>query len=419
MLNDNGKVVRSVTNIITILELDPELEGVFRKNMLTDRVDVVKSTPWNKGIHCFEDDDLHQVALIMESYGILNSNPQVDSAIRIVAAKYKFHPIQDKLNALKRDKTPRVSKALHHFLGCEETELVYEALKIFMLGAVKRVFHPGCKFETMLCLVGKQGDGKSTFFRLLAIRDEWFSDDLRRLDDENVVRKMSGHWIIEMAEMVATASARYIEENKAFISRQKDTYKVPYEKYPKDVQRQCVFAGTSNKKGFLPFDRTGNRRFIPIETHVVPAEVHILENETESRAYIEQMWAEIMEIYSSGNYSLMLPEHLEEQLVKQRDFFMAEDTDVGIIQSFLDSYDSDYVCTLLLNQEALDNVGKPDKRMISEINDIMNNSVTGWKQKTGGTKRFGKYGIQKYWYREKSVNKEFVPVLEQMEIPFD
>lgn len=419
MLNDNGKVVRSVTNVIEVLERDPVLEGVFRKNLLTDRVDVVKSTPWNEKAHCFEDDDLHQVALLMEGYGILNSNPQVDSGIRIVAGRNKYHPIQDKLNSLEWDRIPRVAKALHFFLGCEESELVYEALKLFMLGAVNRVFHPGCKFETMLCLVGKQGDGKSTFFRLLAMKDEWFSDDLKRLDDENVVRKMGGHWIIEMAEMVATASARYIEENKAFISRQKDTYKVPYEKYPKDVPRQCVFAGTSNKKGFLPFDRTGNRRFIPIETHVYPVETHILEKEAESRAYIEQMWAEIMEIYQCGNYSLMLPKHLEEQLVKQREFFMAEDTDVGIIQSFLDNYNSDYVCTLLIYQEALDNLGKPDKRMISEINDIMNNSITGWKQMAGKTKRFQKYGTQKYWYREKAVNEDFKSIPEQMEIPFN
>ena len=40
----------------------------------------------------------------------------------------------------------------------------------------------------MLCLVGGQGAGKSTFFRLLAGKDEWFSDDLRKLDDENVYR---------------------------------------------------------------------------------------------------------------------------------------------------------------------------------------------------------------------------------------
>ena len=71
-----------------------------------------------------------------------------------------------------------------------EDELTTEALKIFLLGAIKRVFHPGCKFEMMLCLVGGQGAGKSSFFRLLAIKDEWFSDDLRRLDDDNVFRKL-------------------------------------------------------------------------------------------------------------------------------------------------------------------------------------------------------------------------------------
>ena len=60
----------------------------------------------------------------------------------------------------------------------------------------------------MLCLVGGQGAGKSTFFRLLAVRDEWFSDDLRKLDDENVYRKLQGHWIIEMSEMMATANGQ-------------------------------------------------------------------------------------------------------------------------------------------------------------------------------------------------------------------
>ena len=56
----------------------------------------------------------------------------------------------------------------------------YEALKLFLLGAISRAFQPGCKFEIMLCLVGGQGAGKSTFFRLLAVRDEWFSDEIGR-----------------------------------------------------------------------------------------------------------------------------------------------------------------------------------------------------------------------------------------------
>ncbi len=89
-------------------------------------------------------------------------------------------------------------------------------MKLFLLGAIHRAFCPGCKFEVMLCLVGGQGAGKSTFFRLLAAKDEWFSDDLRKLDDDNVYRKLQGHWIIEMSEMIATANAKSIEEIKSF-----------------------------------------------------------------------------------------------------------------------------------------------------------------------------------------------------------
>lgn len=111
------------------------------------------------------------------------------------------------------------------------------------------------------------------------INDEWFSDDLKRMDDDNVYRKMQGHWIIEMSEMMATVNAKSIEDIKSFISRQKETYKIPYETHPEDRPRQCVFVGTSNSMDFLPLDRTGNRRFAPILVHPDRVEKHILEDE--------------------------------------------------------------------------------------------------------------------------------------------
>ena len=138
------------------------------------------------------------------------------------------------------------------FLGAEVDEYTFQTLRLFLLGAIHRAFHPGCKFEVILCLVGGQGAGKSTFFRLLAGKDEWFSDDLRKLDDENVYRKLQGHWIIEMSEMIATANAKSIEEIKSFLRRQKEVYKIPYETHPADRLRQCVFGGTSNAMDLLP-----------------------------------------------------------------------------------------------------------------------------------------------------------------------
>ena len=61
------------------------------------------------------------------------------------------------------------------------------------------------------------------------------------------------HWIIEMSEMIATVNAKSIEDIKSFISRQKETYKIPYETHPEDRPRQCVFVGTSNSLDFLFF----------------------------------------------------------------------------------------------------------------------------------------------------------------------
>ena len=54
-----------------------------------------------------------------------------------------------------------------------------------------------------------------------------------------------------MSEMIATANAKSIEEIKSFLSKQKETYKIPYETHPADRLRQCVFAGTTNRQDFF------------------------------------------------------------------------------------------------------------------------------------------------------------------------
>lgn len=95
-----------------------------------------------------------------------------------------------RLGSLVWDGKERIKDVLHHFLGADQNNYVYEAMKVLLLGAISRVYRPGTKFEYMLILVGGQGAGKSTFFRFLAVNDSWFTDDLKKLDDENVFRKM-------------------------------------------------------------------------------------------------------------------------------------------------------------------------------------------------------------------------------------
>ena len=220
-----------------------------------------------------------------------------------------------------------------------------------------------------------------------------------------------------MSEMMATVNAKSIEDIKSFISRQKETYKIPYEMHPEDRPRQCVFVGTSNSMDFLPLDRTGNRRFAPILVHPDRVEKHILEDEKEARNYIIQAWAEAMELYRSGQHELKLSKDTENYLRQMQKEFMPEDAKVGIIQLWLDELSQDYVCSTMIYKEAFDHeYDTPKDWELKEINNVMNNSISGWEKIS--SHRFAEYGIQRGW-RRIADKEEFHKLPEHAEMPFD
>ena len=401
---EKGGIANTIQNCVFVFENDPTFSGKISRNLLTETDDMIGDFPWRRNTTRFDDQDLPHVLLHFEQYYGIRSEKCIENAFRVVASKHSFHPIQDHLKRLHWDGTQRIRYALHHFLGAETNDYNEECLKVFMLGAVKRIFEPGSKFDLMLVLTGGQGAGKSTFLRFLAIRDEWFSDDLKRLDDEKIFQRLSGHWILEMSEMVATANAKSIEDIKSFLSRSKDTYKFPYDRYAADHLRQCVFAGTTNRMDFLPMDRSGNRRFLPVQVHPEQAETHILTDEAASRAYIEQMWAEIMMIYESGEYSIHLSREMEERLAREQERFQQEDTLAGQIYAFMENYQGNKLCSKQLYKEALDHpYDEPKQWETREIFEIVNvgianGSIQGWRP-FANSRRFEKYGTQRGWER--------------------
>ena len=426
-LTQQGKPANTAMNYKMVFQNDPLLKGAIRKNLLTERIDIVKPLGWYRESTTLTDVDIKYLLLYLEENYGLTVEKKIEDAVAVIANENRYHPICDFLNGLEWDGQERIRFCLHRFLGSDADDYTYEALKLFLLGAISRAFKPGCKFEVMLCLVGGQGAGKSSFFRLLAINDDWFTDDLKKLDDENVYRKLQGHWIIEMSEMIATANAKSIEEIKSFLSRQKEVYKIPYETHPADRLRQCVFGGTSNAMDFLPLDRSGNRRFLPVQVCPEQAEVHILENEAASRAYLQQVWAEAMTIYRAGGWKLTFSPEMVRYLKEHQKDFMPEDTKAGMIQAFLDSYTGDTVCSKQLYKEALNHAfDEPKQWEIREINEIMNQCVTGWTY-FSNPRSFAGYGRQKGWERERAATDSgnhaaeipdgFVEITEQIEMP--
>ena len=401
---DKGGTANTIMNCVKVYEQDPVFAGKISRNLLTETDDIIAPMPWHRDGTRFDDRDLPHVLLHFEKYYGIRSEKCIQNAFRVVASKHSFHPIRDYLNNLTWDGVPRVREALHHFLGAEVSDYNENCLRLFMMGAVKRVFAPGSKYELMLVLTGGQGAGKSTFLRFLAIRDEWFSDDLKRLEDEKIYQRLAGHWILEMSEMVATANAKSIEDIKSFLSRNKDTYKFPYDRYAMDHLRQCVFAGTTNRLDFLPMDRSGNRRFLPVQVNPDRAETHILTDEAASRAYIDQMWAEIMKDFQAGQECTHLSKEMEQQLFREQETFQQEDTLAGQIYSFMENFRGDKLCSKQIYHEGLNHpYDEPKQWETREIYEIVNTGIAkgiiqGW-QAFSSSRRFEKYGTQRGWER--------------------
>ena len=415
----DGSPRQPIENVIEVLNNDPMLKDAIRRNELSCKTDIVKKMDWRRRSKTFTDTDFNNIMLRMEKFYGITRDKNIKRAIDIVGNNNHYHPIIDKLESLEWDGNSRLRYLLPRYLGTDESNYIFEATRIMMMGAVHRVYNPGCKFEYMVCLVGGQGAGKSSFLRLLAMENEWFSDDLRKLDDDNVFRKIQGHWIIEMAEMLATCNARSVEDIKSFLSRQSETYKVPYETHPEDRPRQCIFVGSSNNADFLPFDRTGNRRFVPVMVNKEKALHHPLEDEEETRAYIEQCWAEIMNMYKKGiNTKLVFNKELEKELIEFQKECMPQDTLVGIIEMFLEMTDEEFVCVQMIYERALHHENcKPKQYESREITSIMRlKFAEQWEEVK--SHRFIKegYGTQLAWKRKKE--NGFEKIERDEDIPF-
>ena len=119
--------------------------------------------------------------------------------------------------------------------------------------------------------------------------------------------------------------------------------------------------------------------------------------------YINQLWAEALTIYNSGNYKLAFSPAMQETLQAHQQDFMQEDAQAGMIYAFLEDYTGERVCSKQLYAEALGNTNIPAEWETRAICEIMNTGISrgdiqGWQaHKTA--KRYPKYGVQKGWER--------------------
>lgn len=284
---------RTPSNVHYVLSQDSRWCGRIRTNDFDGNLYI---TPEDGGPpRPVTDRDLTDCVHWLERvYGLQTTEDRVARTFVVVGDDHPYHPIRDWLGSLKWDGHPRIDQLLGFYLGAASggdgpsEELLAALGRCWMVSAVARVMQPGCKVDTTLILVGKQGARKSTACRILA--NGWSSDTLLDLHTKDLYESIQGVWLYELAELDAFNRADW-SKIKAILSSPTDRWRRPYGKSVQARPRQCVFIGTTNQDHFLG-DSTGSRRFWPVRVGAVQVE--------RLTADAPQLWAEAVAMYHRG-----------------------------------------------------------------------------------------------------------------------
>ena len=401
-----------------ILQNDPKLAGCLAFNEMDHNIVARKSMPWrkSKGVSQWVDADDAALRYYLERVYGLSGKDRIFDAVNVVAQQSAFHPVRDYLDSCTWDGVPRVSTLLIDYLGAEDNEYTRAVTRKTLAAAVARIYKPGCKFDYMLTIRGRQGIGKSAIIGKLG--GQWFSDTFTTMQGKEAYEQVMGVWIMEVGELAGMRKAE-AETIKLYVSKQTDRFRPAYGRRLQEFPRQCIFIGTTNETQFLR-DTTGNRRFWVVDTPNDPAR-DMWEELTEDT--VRLIWAEAVEIYKKGE-KLYLPRDLEKKAREVQESYEEENPKAGIIADYLDrllpenwntldlyarrawlegdaegTVQRTAVCTLEIWAEALG--GNPDKldRYISkEIRDIMA-GLEEWRHQGGSLLTIKPYGRQRYYER--------------------
>lgn len=241
----------------------------------------------------YDDTFATQMRTALEARGFRTPKKQdVIDKIKEVARRNEFDSMRDYLaaNIPQWDGNPRVSSFFSVYCGAEMTEWTANVALYLFTALWARANSPcGCKADIAPVLIGKQGTGKSTLARILALNEDWCGDVDFTEKDADIAREMRQKIIMEIPEL-GGMSKREQNGVKAFMTRKKDNWVPKFVEAARIAARRCVFIVTTNDREFLT-DETGNRRFAPVEVGAIDRDAvqrDILQLWAESRVLFEQ-----------------------------------------------------------------------------------------------------------------------------------
>jgi len=329
--DDNGRVKPTLDNMLKILVHDQALSGRIAFDRFASRYVAKGALPWNMtpGTRLWTDADDAGLRWYLENKYEVTGRDKVQDAMIMCAEQNGFNEVLDYLNSLKWDGIERLDMLFIDYLGAEDNVYTRAVARKSLTAAVARAFEPGCKYDTMPILIGRQGAGKSTLIR--TIGKKWYADGLSTFEGKEAAENIQGKWIIEAGEMAGYTRA---EENasKQFLSRQVDVFRQAYGRRTQEYPRRCVFFGSSNQYEFLK-DITGNRRFWPIDIEAQKPTKNVYVN---LPGEVDQIWAEAVIRYKNGESLIIEDNEAALKIAKTaREAHMESNSKQGLINEFL------------------------------------------------------------------------------------
>jgi hypothetical protein len=220
-------------------------------------------------------------------------------------------------------------------------------LRCTLIGAVRRVFEPGCKHDTACVLMGDQGARKSSFWS--ALGGAFFSDALGDISSKDDLMVLHRSWIMEWAELDHIMGRKHAGQIKSFLSQSTDLFRVPYGKATEAFPRRGIIVGSTNRQtGFLQ-DDTGNRRFWVVPTTRTEAEP--IDTPT-LMAERDAIWSGAVHAYRSGEASY-LPADLAAQVSTENEGYRVENPWMPAVQQWLSKCAGEQVTSERILLEAI------------------------------------------------------------------
>ena len=219
----------------------------------------------------------------------------ISSYLDIIASRNRYNPVLDFLDSVEYDGNDYLTE-LYEILNISADDTLSRTLIKKWLWQCVSMLHnnPVEPFgaDGVLVITGKQGIGKTSLFRKLALKPQFFKEgialDFR--DKDSYIRALSC-WIGELGEIETTFKSD-VERLKAFITQNVDEYRKAYGRGDIRAVRRTSLCGTCNSEEFL-IDSTGNRRFFSVA-------VDEIDLDRLSTFNAVQLWKQIQAL-SSGN----------------------------------------------------------------------------------------------------------------------